>query len=133
MLYRLRAANLKLNPKKCEPFRCKVRFLAGHVVCAEGVTTDPDKVEAVKTWPVQQNSEEVKRFVRLCTYYRRFVRSLSDVARALHELTEKGQSFEWTKACEDSFQGCTCVCPGSSVSSNHGTLFYSIQMPVMSV
>ena len=44
---RLRAANLKLNSKKCELFRCKVRFL-GHIVCAEGVTTDPDKVEAAK-------------------------------------------------------------------------------------
>ena len=103
MFSRLRAANLKLNPKKCELFRCKVRFL-GHVVCAEGVTTDPDKVEAVKTWPVPRNAKEVRRFVGLCTYYWRFVRSFSDVARPLHELTEKGQSFEWTKACEESFQ-----------------------------
>ena len=90
---RLRAANLKLNPKKCELFRRKVRFL-GHVVCAEGVTPDPDKVEAVKTWPVPRNAKEVRRFVGLCTYYQRFVRSFSDVARPLDELTEKGQSFE---------------------------------------
>ena len=100
---RLRAANLKLNPKKCELFQRKVKFL-GHVVCAEGVTTDPDKVEAVKNWPVPRNAKEVRRFVGLCTYYRRFVRSFSDVARPLHELTEKGHSFQWTKACEDSFQ-----------------------------
>lgn len=99
---RLRAANLKLNPKKCKLFRCKVSFL-GHVVCAEGITTDPDKIEAVKTWPVPRNAKEVRRFVGLCTYYRRFVRSFSDVARPLHELTEKGQSFKWTKPCEESF------------------------------
>ena len=86
VLSRLRATNLKLNPKKCELFRCKVRFL-GHVVCAEGVTTDPDKIEAVKTWPVPRNVKEVRRFVGLCTYYRQFVRSFSDVARPLHELT----------------------------------------------
>ena len=92
VLSRLRAANLKLNPKKCELFRCKVRFL-GHVVSCEGVTTDPGKIEAVKTWPVPRNAKEVRRFVGLCTYYRRFVRSFSDVARPLHELTEKGQSF----------------------------------------
>ena len=103
VLSRLRAANLKLNPKKCKLFRYKVRFL-GHVVCAEGVTTNPDKIEAVKSWPVPRNAKEVRRFVGLCTYYRRFVRSFSDVARPLHELIEKGQSFEWTKACEDSFQ-----------------------------
>ena len=103
VLSRLRAANLMLNPKKCELFRCKVRFL-GHVVCAEGVTTDPDKLEADKTWPVPRNAKEVRRFVGLCTYYRQFVRSFSDVARPLHELTEKGQSFEWAKACEESFQ-----------------------------
>ena len=103
VLFRVRAANLKLNPKTCELFRRKVRFLV-HVVCAEGVTTDPDKVEAVKTWPAPRNAKEVRRFVGLCTYYRRLVRSFSDVARPLHELTEKGQSFEWTKACEESFQ-----------------------------
>ena len=99
---RLRAANLKLNPKKCKLFRCKVRFL-GHVVCAEGVTIDSDKIEAVKTWPVPRNAKEVRRFVGLCSYYRRFVRSFSEVARPLHELTEKGQSFEWTKPGEESF------------------------------
>ena len=102
VLSRLRAANLKLNPKKCKLFRCKVSFL-GHVVCAEGVTTDSDKIEAVKTWPVPRNAKEVRRFVGLCTYYRRFVRSFSDVARPLHKLTEKGQSFERTKPCEESF------------------------------
>ena len=100
---RLRAANLKLNPKKCELFQRKVKLL-GHVICAEGVTTDPDKVEAVKNWPVPRNAKEVRRFVGLCTYYRRFVQSFSDVARPLHELTEKGHLFQWTKACEDSFQ-----------------------------
>ena len=51
-----------------------------------------------------RNAKDVRRFVGLGTYYRRFVRSLSGVARPLHELTEKGQSFEWTKACEESFQ-----------------------------
>ena len=96
---RLRAANLKLNPEKCELFRRKVRFL-GHLVFAEGVTTDPDKVEAVETWPLSQNAKEVRKFVGLCTYYQRFVRSFSDAARPLHELTVKGQSFEWRKACK---------------------------------
>ena len=66
---RLRAAKLKLNPKKCPLFQRKVRFL-GHVVCAEGVTTDPDKVEAVKTWPVPRNAKDVRRFVGFCTHYR---------------------------------------------------------------
>ena len=103
MFSRVREANLKLNSKRCKLFRRKVRFL-GHVVCAEGVTTDPAKVEAVNTWPVPRNAKEVRRFVGLYTYYRRFVRSFSDVARPLHQLTKKDQSFEWTKACEESFQ-----------------------------
>ena len=103
MFSRLRPANLKLNLKKCKLFQHKVRFL-GHVVSAEGVSTDPDKVKGVKTWPVPRNAKEGRRFVGLCTYYGQFVRSFSDVARPLHELTEKGQSFEWTKACEESFQ-----------------------------
>ena len=68
---RLRAANLKLSPKKCELFRRQVKFL-GHVVSNDGVTTDPDKVEAVHNWPVPHNAKDVRRFVGLCTYYRRF-------------------------------------------------------------
>ena len=103
VFFRLWTANLKLSPKKCELFRRKVKFL-GPVVCEDGVTTDPGKVKAVQNWPVPHNAKAVVRFVGLCNYYRRCVCSFSDVARPLHQLCEKGQPFEGTKKCNDSFQ-----------------------------
>ena len=99
---RLRAANLKLNPRKFELFRRRVKFL-GHVVREEGVATDPEKVEVVTKWPLPQDVKDVRSFLGLCTYYRRFVPSFADVARPLHKLTEKGQPFMWTKECDSSF------------------------------
>lgn len=92
---RLRAANLKVNPKKCELFRRRVKFL-GHV-------TDPEKVEVVSNWPLPQDVKNVRSFLGLCTYYRRFVPSFADIARPLHKLTEKGQPFTWTRECDSSF------------------------------
>lgn len=59
---RLRAANLELNPKTCEFFRCKVKFL-GHVVNEEGVATDPEKVEVVTYWPLPKNLKDVRSFL----------------------------------------------------------------------
>lgn len=99
---RLRAANLKLNPKKFELFRRRVKFL-GHVVREEGVATDPEKVEVVTKWPLSQDVKDVRSFLGLCTYYRRFVPPFADVARPLDKLTEKGQPFMWTKECDSSF------------------------------
>lgn len=99
---RLRAANLKLNPKKFELFRRRVKFL-GHVVREEGVATDPEKVEVVTKWPLSQDVKDVRSFLGLCTYYRRFVPPFADVAHPLDKLTEKGQPFMWTKECDSSF------------------------------
>ena len=57
----LRAANLKLNSKKCALFQCRVKFL-GHVVSEEGVATDPEKVVVVTNWPKPQNIRDVRSF-----------------------------------------------------------------------
>ena len=73
---RLRAADLKLNPKKCELFRREVVYL-GHVVSADGVATDMSEIEAVRTWPIPQNKKELQRFLGLCSYYRKFVPAYS--------------------------------------------------------
>ena len=65
---RLRTAILKLNPKKCELFWHRVKFL-GHVVSKEGVATDPQKVAVVTNWPLPQNVRDVRNFLGRCTYY----------------------------------------------------------------
>ncbi|KAI5725816.1 hypothetical protein M8J77_020471 [Diaphorina citri] len=100
---RLRSAHLKLGPKKCNLFRTEVKYL-GHIVSADGVKTDPDKIEAVKSWPVPKDKHEVRSFLGLATYYRRFIKGFADIARCLHRLTEKGRQFVWTEECGKSFE-----------------------------
>ncbi|GFV29249.1 retrovirus-related Pol polyprotein from transposon 412 [Trichonephila clavipes] len=95
-------ANLKLNPSKCKFFQKEVNYL-GHIISAEGVRTDPEKVSAVKNWKCPENLRELRSFLGLCTYYRKFVKGFSNIARPLHKLTESKQKFQWTKECEDSF------------------------------
>ena len=102
VLQRLRSANLKLNPKKCVLFQRKVSFL-GHVVSGEGVSTDPSKTEAVSAWPVPSSIGEVRSFLGLTSYYRRFVHGYAKIAKPLHELTENGKEFVWTQECDKAF------------------------------
>ena len=100
---RFKDANLKINPLKCEFFRQHVRFL-GHIVCREGIQADPVKTSAVRQYPVPKSVTEVKSFLGLCSYYRRYVRDFAAIARPLHQLTEKTKEFhcnpEAHKACE---------------------------------
>ena len=92
VLQRFRAANLKLNPKKCVLFQHEVPFL-GHIVGQDGVKADPQKVAAVKEWPVLKTVKAVKSFLGFCTYYRRFVQGFATIAAPLHHLTRKGALF----------------------------------------
>ncbi|GFU58770.1 hypothetical protein TNCV_3089111 [Trichonephila clavipes] len=102
VLSKLRDAILKLNPSKCKFFQKEVNYLR-HIISAEGVRTDPEKVSALKNWKRPENLRELRSFLGLCTYYRKFVRGFSNIARPLHKLTESKQKFQWTKECEDSF------------------------------
>ncbi|GFT53232.1 retrovirus-related Pol polyprotein from transposon 412 [Trichonephila clavipes] len=102
VLSKLSDANLKLNPSKCKFFQKEVNYL-GHIISAEGVRTDPEKVSAVKNWKRPENLRELRSFLGLCTYYRKFVKGFSNIARPLHKQTESKQKFQWAKECEDSF------------------------------
>ena len=101
---RLAHAGLKLKPKKCFLFRKRVSYL-GHVVTEEGITADPGKVEQVRTWPVPESSTEVKSFLGLAFYYRRFIPAFSTVAQPLYKLTEAKTEFVWTGQCQQAFDG----------------------------
>ncbi|GBL98225.1 Retrovirus-related Pol polyprotein from transposon 297 [Araneus ventricosus] len=99
---RLQKANLKLSPKKCRFFQKEVTYL-GHVISAEGVKTDPGKIKAVVDWPRPEMVHNLRSFLGLCTYYRRFVKKFSTISRPLHKLTEAKSNFNWTEECEKSF------------------------------
>ena len=102
VLGRFRAANLKLNPKKCELFRQKVLYL-GHIVTRDGISTELGKIEAVITWPTPTNKRDLRGFLGLCSYYRKFIKSFADVAGPLYALIEKETVFAWTDQCKEAF------------------------------
>ena len=85
---RLIQANLKLSPKKCILFKHKVAFL-GHIVSSEEISTNPENIEAVKTCPVPKNVKQVRSFLGLCSYYKKFIRNFSTIAKPLTRLTER--------------------------------------------
>jgi len=80
-----------------------VKFL-GHVVSETGVTVDPEKIEAVMNWRRPKNVFEIRSFLGLAGYYRRFVEDFSRLAAPMTRLTRKGVKFVWDDACETAFQ-----------------------------
>ncbi|KAJ8337414.1 hypothetical protein SKAU_G00386340 [Synaphobranchus kaupii] len=94
VLAAIRQAGLRLNPKKCQLLRRETAFL-GHIVSERGVATDPSKVAAVRDWPVPGNVGELRSFLGLASYYRRFVRDFTTLASTLHRLTDKCRPFVW--------------------------------------
>ena len=102
VLSRLQEAGLKISPSKCKLFQHEVDYL-GHVVSRDGVGTDKRKIEAIAQWPQPQNVSEVRSFIGLCSYYRKFIKGFADIARPLHRLTEVDRPFIWTSECQSAF------------------------------
>ena len=98
----IRTAGLRLHPRKCHLLRRQTAFL-GHIVSEAGVSTDPGKVAAVRDWPTPHNVAELRSFLGLASYYRRFVKGFADIATPLHRLTQKAQPFDWSADCANSF------------------------------
>ena len=97
-LERLRQAGLRLHPNKCA-FCCKQVAFLGHIVSEEGVATNPSKTVKVATWPEPKTPHEVRQFLGLASYYRRFIKDFATIAKPLHRLTEKTADFKWTPDC----------------------------------
>ncbi|XP_058726049.1 uncharacterized mitochondrial protein AtMg00860-like [Vicia villosa] len=80
----------------------EVKFL-GHVISQGGVAMDPSKVEALVNWERPKNVSEVRSFLGLAGYYRRFIKGFSQIALPLSRLTRKETQFVWDEKCEESF------------------------------
>ena len=116
VLGRFRDAGLTLKAKKCELMKRKVAFL-GHVVNSQGIHCDPAKIEAVMDWETPTTVTQVRSFLGLASYYRRFVPKFSMIAAPLTELTKKGQLFNWTEDCEAAFRELKCKLTESPILS----------------
>nr|VZH96027.1 unnamed protein product [Spirometra erinaceieuropaei] len=99
----LRQAGLTLKPAKCVFIKPRVKFL-GHVVSAAGIETDDEKVTQIREWPTPSDVTEVRSFLGLASYYRRFIKDYAQIAGPLHKLTQKNVKFKWTADCTNSFQ-----------------------------
>ena len=103
VLTRLRQHGLKAKPSKCVLFKTPIEFL-GHLVSADGIEPQPEKLAAIRDWPTPHCLRDVRAFYGLCSYYRRFVRNFADVAEPLSKLTKKGVPFQWTDETQTAFE-----------------------------
>ena len=92
---RLRAAKVKLKRKKCYFLKHSIRFLE-HVVSARGIETDPEKTKVVLEWPKPTNVTELRSFLGLASYYRRYIANFASVSEPLRCLLPKNRQFVWT-------------------------------------
>ena len=103
VLQTLREIKLYAKLSKCDFWLKEISFL-GHIVSAEGIRVDPVKIEAVVNWKPPRSVTEVRSFLGLAGYYRRFVKGFSVIASPLTKLLRKGVMFEWSNKCQNSFE-----------------------------
>ena len=103
VLKKLREHRLYAKFSKCQFWLNQVAFM-GHVISAQGIQVDPQKIAAVESWEQPRTVTEVRSFLGLAGYYRRFVKDFSVIALPLTRLTRKEVKFEWDENCEQSFQ-----------------------------
>lgn len=114
LFQQLKEANLKLNTKKCDLFQREVKYL-GHMVSAQGVSPDPEKVEAIQMWPRPMSITDAKSFLGLPYYYRHFIAGFANIAAPLHEYIKKTTTFVWSTEAQASFtklKTVLCTCAG---------------------
>ncbi|KAD6796277.1 hypothetical protein E3N88_07173 [Mikania micrantha] len=99
----LREKRLYAKFSKCEFWLKEVHFL-GHIVNEKGVHVDPAKIDAVKNWGTPKTPTEIRSFLGLAGYYRRFISNFSRIAVALTSLTQKDKPYEWGPKQEEAFQ-----------------------------
>ena len=99
---RLEAADLKMKRSKCDFFKKHIHYL-GHLISADGIRPLKDKLDTICDMPAPRNSKEVKQFLGLAGYYRKFVPCFADLSRPLAQLTCKDRVFEWTHECGKAF------------------------------
>jgi hypothetical protein len=92
----LREHKLYAKLRKCDFYQKKIHYL-GHIILEEGIYVDPKKIEAIMNWPTPKNVMDVRYFMGLVSYYKRFMKGFSKLHTQLLLCKRKGVKFEWTK------------------------------------
>ena len=98
----LRKANLKLKISKCEFIKDQINYL-GHVISNDGISVDKQKVEAVQNVEAPKTIRDVRNFLGMTSYYRKYVSNFSKIAKPLNSLTRKHARFLWTPEAQSAF------------------------------
>eukprot|EP00253_Pinus_taeda_P019676 PITA_19676 len=103
VLQTLREHQLYAKFSKCDFSKEEIQYL-GHVITRDGIAVDPEKIKAIMEWPVPKDVVDIRSFMGLTGYYRRFVEGFSKVAFPITSLQKKGRAFQWTQNCQKSFE-----------------------------
>jgi hypothetical protein len=102
VLQRLRDHRLYAKLSKCDFWLREIKFL-GHTISQDGLLVDPEKVQEVMDWKPPTTVRQIRSFLGLAGYYRRFIPDFSRIAKPMTELLKKGVKYEWSQKCEDAF------------------------------
>ena len=100
---KLKIAGLKLKESKCDFFKSEIHYM-GHLISDKGIQPLPEKLDTIQNMPRPRTPKEIKQFLGLTGYYRKFVPHFSEISRPLAKLTAKDTQFEWTPQCQFSFK-----------------------------
>src|SRR3954469_12326961 len=103
VLGKLREWKFYAKFSKCEFWMKEVVYL-GHIISAEGIKVHPEKVEAIVKWEPPQNVKQLRSFLGLAGYWRRFVENYSQIANPLSNVLQKSAKFVWSPECDVSFK-----------------------------
>jgi hypothetical protein len=102
VLQRLREHRLYAKLSKCDFWLKEIKFL-GHTISQEDIAVDLDKVQEVMNWKPPTTVRQIRSFLGLTGYYRRFILDFSRIAKPMTKLLKKGAKFDWGQKCEDAF------------------------------